>query len=88
MRSRLLYNRGVIHLMQTFALNEINIITFYKMEATMKKILVTLLLITLSMTAFAAAQQEKQVLRIYTAFDTEEAQYYIDAFEKKDINNL
>ncbi len=50
----------------------------------MKKILVTLLLITLiSMTAFAAAQQEKQVLRIYTAFDTEEAQYYIEAFEKE-----
>ena len=31
--------------------------------------------------AFGAPEQEARVLHIYTAFDTEEAQYYIDAFE-------
>lgn len=51
------------------------------MEATMKKWIVLLLLVTLSISVYSAAQKENQVLHIYTAFDTEEAQYYIEAFE-------
>jgi len=31
--------------------------------------------------AFATGTEESRVLHIYTAFDTEEAQYYIEAFE-------
>jgi iron(III) transport system substrate-binding protein len=31
---------------------------------------------------FAGAQPEQKVLHMYTAFDTEEAQYYINAYEK------
>ena len=51
------------------------------MEAAMKQWLALLLLITLSITSFAVGQQEDRVLHIYTAFDSGEAKYYIDAFE-------
>ncbi|KKK95322.1 hypothetical protein LCGC14_2673990, partial [marine sediment metagenome] len=47
----------------------------------MKQWLALLLLITLSITSFAVGQQENRVLHIYTAFDSGEAKYYIDAFE-------
>ncbi len=49
----------------------------------MKKGIIAFLLIILLVTAVSAkgVQEESNVLHIYTAFDTEEAQYYIEAFE-------
>ncbi len=48
----------------------------------MKRSILLLLLIALvAVSGFGVGQQEKKVLHIYTAFDTEEAKYYIDAFE-------
>jgi iron(III) transport system substrate-binding protein len=50
----------------------------------MKKSLFVLLLAVLVLSpCFAGGQQEEKVLHIYTAFDTEEAKYYIEAFEKE-----
>ena len=49
----------------------------------MKKACVVLVMLVLFGTvAFATPTQEANVLHIYTAFDTEEAQYYIEAFEE------
>lgn len=43
---------------------------------------VVAMLLLFAAMAYATPVQEAQVLHIYTAFDTEEAQYYIDAFEQ------
>ena len=45
----------------------------------MKRLFLVLLLAALATAGFSTPQHE--VLHIYTAFDTEEAQYYIEAFE-------
>ncbi len=45
--------------------------------------IVLLVLILVGTLLFAEGRQEQQVLRIYTAFDTEEAQLYIQAFEEE-----
>lgn len=49
----------------------------------MKKFMVLILLITLTMSAFAGGKQEKKILHIYTALGTEEAKLYIEAFEEE-----
>jgi iron(III) transport system substrate-binding protein len=49
----------------------------------MRKFTVTVILLSvIAVGAFANGQSEQKVLHMYTAFDTEEAQYYIDAFQK------
>jgi len=48
----------------------------------LKRIIVLLLVALVASGAFAEGRQEQQVLHIYTAFDTEEAKLYIEAFEK------
>ena len=49
----------------------------------MKKFLVIFLLLTLAVfSVMASGKKETRVLHIYTAFDTEEAKLYIEAFEK------
>jgi iron(III) transport system substrate-binding protein len=48
-----------------------------------KSLFVLLLTLVLLAPVFAEGAQEKQVLHIYTAFDTEEAKLYIEAFEKE-----
>jgi iron(III) transport system substrate-binding protein len=47
----------------------------------MKRLFLVLLLVGVAAAGFATAQKEAKVLHVYTAFDTEEAQYYIEAFE-------
>jgi len=50
----------------------------------MKKSLIALLLVLVVLSpCFGGGAQEKKVLHMYTAFDTEEAKYYIEAFEKE-----
>ena len=49
----------------------------------MKRLFLVLLLAAVAAVGFATPQSEARVLHIYTAFDTEEAQYYIEAFEKQ-----
>jgi iron(III) transport system substrate-binding protein len=47
----------------------------------MRRTWILLLLVLLAMNGFAKGQDEPKVLHLYDAFDTEEAQYYIEAFE-------
>jgi iron(III) transport system substrate-binding protein len=47
----------------------------------MKRLIFVLLLAAVAAAGFASPQSEARVLHIYTAFDTEEAQLYIEAFE-------
>src|SRR6056297_15614 len=50
----------------------------------MKKVLFALLLLVVMLSpCFAGGQQDENVLHIYTAFDTEEAKLYIEAFESE-----
>lgn len=50
----------------------------------MKRLTLTVLLIMVMLcSVFVTGLAAGKVLRIYTAFDTEEAKYYIDAFEKE-----
>ncbi|MEW5815639.1 MAG: ABC transporter substrate-binding protein [Spirochaetota bacterium] len=49
----------------------------------MKRLFVVLLLVALATALFATGQREQNVLHIYSAFDTEEAQYYIEIFEQE-----
>jgi len=50
----------------------------------MKKLTLTLLMITIMLcSVFVTGLAAGKVLHIYTAFDTEEAKYYIEAFEKE-----
>lgn len=45
--------------------------------------LVLLLIMVMVCSVFATGLAASKVLHMYTAFDTEEAQYYIEAFEKE-----
>ena len=47
----------------------------------MKRLFLVLLLAAIAAAGFSSPGQEARVLHIYTAFDTEEAQLYIEAFE-------
>jgi iron(III) transport system substrate-binding protein len=47
----------------------------------MRKLSIVFLLLAAATVAFATGQTEPRVLHAYTAFDTEEAKYYIEAFE-------
>jgi iron(III) transport system substrate-binding protein len=47
----------------------------------MRKLSIVVLLLAAASAVFATGTPEPRVLHIYTAFDTEEAQYYIEAFE-------
>ena len=50
----------------------------------MKKLTLTLLMVTIMLcSVFVTGLAAGKVLHIYTAFDTEEAKYYIEAFEKE-----
>ncbi|HZK10768.1 MAG TPA: extracellular solute-binding protein, partial [Atribacterota bacterium] len=50
----------------------------------MKKLTITLLMVIIMLcSVFVTGLAAGKVLHIYTAFDTEEAQYYIEAFEKE-----
>lgn len=50
----------------------------------MKRLTLTLLMVTIMLcSVFVTGLAAGEVLRIYTAFDTAEAKYYIDAFEKE-----
>lgn len=50
----------------------------------MKRLTLTVLLVMVMLcSVFVTGLAAGKVLRIYTAFDTEEAKYYIDAFEKE-----
>jgi iron(III) transport system substrate-binding protein len=48
-----------------------------------KSVLVAFFLLVIGVFAFANGQPEQKVLHMYTAFDTAEAQYYIEAYEKQ-----
>ncbi len=48
-----------------------------------KGTLVVLFIAAIGTLAFATGQTERKVLHMYTAFDTEEAQYYIQAYEQQ-----
>lgn len=49
----------------------------------MRKLLVICMLVSISMmSGFGTVQAQDNVLHIYTAFDSEEAKYYIEAFEQ------
>jgi iron(III) transport system substrate-binding protein len=52
-----------------------------KKEVSMKRLFFVFLLAAIAAAGFATGQTEQRVLHLYTAFDTEEAQYYIEAFE-------
>lgn len=47
----------------------------------MKRLFLIGLLLAIAAGGFAGGQSEAKVLHLYTAFDSEEAKYYIDAFE-------
>jgi len=50
----------------------------------MKKLTLTLLMVAIMLcSVFVTGMAAGKVLHMYTAFDTEEAKYYIDAFEKE-----
>ncbi len=50
----------------------------------MKKLTLTLLMVAILLcSVFVTGLAAGKVLHMYTAFDTEEAKYYIDAFEKE-----
>ena len=50
----------------------------------MKRFIFTFLLVAIVVfSGFTLVQAEQKVLHMYTAFDTEEAKYYIEAFEKE-----
>ncbi len=50
----------------------------------MKRMVLALLLVSVVVfSGFNVAYAQKNVLHLYTAFDTEESQYYIEAFEKE-----